>query len=179
MLIDVTRMLRGGPSWPHLPLRVRSCASTCPARRQLGTRDDPHNGDCTFTVDCRTIHLHGHVETIPGLSRDSQKRQGWIEVKAGEWRPSAKFCFCEGFRMPAHDGGAARTGAGVRKPPREETAGSPTSPSTAQGSHGRCWLCAMPGHGRGRYPQPPKPGATRAPRQPGRIQYGRRTEQTR
>jgi hypothetical protein len=31
--------------------------------------------------------------------------------------------FCEGLRMPAHEGGAARTGAGVRKPPMEETAG--------------------------------------------------------
>jgi hypothetical protein len=30
---------------------------------------------------------------------------------------------CEGLRMPAHEGGAARTGAGVRKPPMEETAG--------------------------------------------------------
>src|SRR5258708_38573617 len=30
---------------------------------------------------------------------------------------------CEGFRMPAHDDGATHTGAGVRKPPREETAG--------------------------------------------------------
>jgi len=30
---------------------------------------------------------------IPGLSRESQKRQGWIEVKAREWRPSAKLCF--------------------------------------------------------------------------------------
>jgi hypothetical protein len=27
------------------------------------------------------------------------------------------------LRMPAHDGGATRTGAGVRKPPWEETAG--------------------------------------------------------
>ena len=33
------------------------------------------------------------------------------------------FRLCEGFRMPAHDDGATRTGAGVRKPPREETAG--------------------------------------------------------
>jgi hypothetical protein len=32
------------------------------------------------------------------------------------------FRFCEGLRMPAHEGGAARTGAGVRKPPKEETA---------------------------------------------------------
>ena len=31
--------------------------------------------------------------------------------------------FCEGFRMPAHDDGATHSGAGVRKPPREETAG--------------------------------------------------------
>src|SRR3979490_2681130 len=30
---------------------------------------------------------------------------------------------CEGFRMPAHDDGATHSGAGVRKPPREETAG--------------------------------------------------------
>ena len=29
--------------------------------------------------------------------------------------------FCEVFRMPAQDGGAAETGAGVRKPSREET----------------------------------------------------------
>jgi hypothetical protein len=29
----------------------------------------------------------------------------------------------EGFRMPAHDDGATRSGAGVRKPPKEETAG--------------------------------------------------------
>src|SRR6266404_6517666 len=33
---------------------------------------------------------------------------------------------CEGFRMPAHEGGAAHSGAGVRKPPREETAGRDT-----------------------------------------------------
>src|SRR6266704_3711487 len=30
---------------------------------------------------------------------------------------------CEGFRMPAHDDGATHSGAGVRKPPREESAG--------------------------------------------------------
>jgi hypothetical protein len=35
----------------------------------------------------------GRVRAIPGLSRESQKRQGWIEVKAREWRPSAKLCF--------------------------------------------------------------------------------------
>src|SRR6266705_5474606 len=33
------------------------------------------------------------------------------------------FRVCEGFRMPAHDDGATHFGAGVRKPPREETAG--------------------------------------------------------
>ena len=36
---------------------------------------------------------------------------------------SPDFRVCEGFRMPAHDDGATRSGAGVRKPPREETAG--------------------------------------------------------
>ena len=30
--------------------------------------------------------------------------------------------YCEGFRMPAAWGDAAYTGAGVRKPPRKETA---------------------------------------------------------
>ena len=30
---------------------------------------------------------------------------------------------CEGLRMPAHDDGATPIGAGVRKPPREETVG--------------------------------------------------------
>ena len=32
--------------------------------------------------------------------------------------------FCPGFRMPAHRDGAACTGAGVRKPPKNEVAGS-------------------------------------------------------
>jgi hypothetical protein len=36
---------------------------------------------------------------------------------------SGRFRYCESFRMPAHDGVAAHTGAGVRKPSREETAG--------------------------------------------------------
>jgi hypothetical protein len=85
-------MLRNGPSWPHLPLRARSCA----ARRQLRATDDPPQP---------RLHLHGrrqdhqppttdgHVKAIPGLSRESQKRQGSFEVKAREWRPSAKLCF--------------------------------------------------------------------------------------
>ena len=38
---------------------------------------------------------------------------------------------CEGFRMPAHDGDATYTGAGVRKPPKEETAGRDTSDGAA------------------------------------------------
>jgi hypothetical protein len=29
--------------------------------------------------------------------------------------------FCEGLRMPAHDGGAARTGAGVREPSQKRS----------------------------------------------------------
>ncbi len=33
---------------------------------------------------------------------------------------------CEGFRMPAHDDVATHTGAGVRKPPKEEIAGRRT-----------------------------------------------------
>jgi len=32
------------------------------------------------------------------------------------------FCFCEGFRMPARDDGAAHAGAGVRKPAGKEPA---------------------------------------------------------
>src|SRR5215216_7140912 len=38
-------------------------------------------------------------------------------------RQSSDVRCCEGFRMPAHDDGATHSGAGVRKPPREETAG--------------------------------------------------------
>jgi hypothetical protein len=38
---------------------------------------------------------------------------------------------CEGFRMPAHDDGATHAGAGVRKPPMEETAGRDTSGGAA------------------------------------------------
>jgi hypothetical protein len=34
------------------------------------------------------------------------------------------FRYCEGFRMPAHDDAATASGAGVRKPPREEAAGN-------------------------------------------------------
>jgi hypothetical protein len=33
------------------------------------------------------------------------------------------FCCCEGFRMPAADGRAARMGGRRRKTPKEETAG--------------------------------------------------------
>jgi hypothetical protein len=33
-------------------------------RQQLRARDDPHNGDCTFAVDGRTITFHGHVEAV-------------------------------------------------------------------------------------------------------------------
>ena len=38
---------------------------------------------------------------------------------------------CEGFRMPAHEDDATYTGAGVRKPPKEETAGRDTSDGAA------------------------------------------------
>ena len=39
------------------------------------------------------------------------------------------FWFCEGFRMPARDGGGGELSglrAGVRKPPKEEIAGGDT-----------------------------------------------------
>ena len=54
--------------------------------------------------------------------------------------------------------------AQYRRGPPCGSSRSPTSPSVARGSHGRRWLAAMPVHGRGRYPRPPKPGAARAPR---------------
>src|SRR6266702_359522 len=46
-----------------------------------------------------------------------------LEGKAETYPRSELFRYCEGFRMPAHDDGATHSGAGVRKPPREETAG--------------------------------------------------------
>src|ERR1700738_5097583 len=45
------------------------------------------------------------------------------EVDLGSKAPLTEVWLCEGFRMPPHGDGAAQTGAGVRKPPREETAG--------------------------------------------------------
>jgi hypothetical protein len=36
---------------------------------------------------------------------------------------SVNVCSCEGLRMSAHEGGAAHTGAGVRKPPRKPREG--------------------------------------------------------
>jgi len=46
-------------------------------------------------------------------------------------RLAADFRFCEGFRMPAHEDDATYTGAGVRKPPKEETAGRDASDGAA------------------------------------------------
>jgi hypothetical protein len=43
------------------------------------------------------------------------------------------FSVCEGFRMPAHEGGAARTGAGVRKPSQKRS--FPTSQPLTQAGH--------------------------------------------
>src|SRR5262249_16136067 len=46
-------------------------------------------------------------------------REVRIGSYAGIRRGGLYVRFCEGFRMPAHDGAAMRSGAGVRKPPRE------------------------------------------------------------
>ncbi len=65
------------------------------------------------------------------------------------------------------DGGvrhSSRSARHARRAPPCGSSRSPTSPSAGRGSHGRRWLDAMPAHGRGRYPRPPEPGATRAPR---------------
>src|ERR1700722_14880178 len=51
------------------------------------------------------------------------RRMSVFGSKAEITRTSPFGSDCEGFRMPAHDGGARHTGAGIRKPPREETAG--------------------------------------------------------
>ena len=45
------------------------------------------------------------------------------QVNSHPFRRVVKVRCCEGLRMPAHRDSAAHTGAGVRKPPREETAG--------------------------------------------------------
>src|ERR1700738_2025207 len=54
--------------------------------------------------------LHRGISTVP-MSAQGQKPH------------LKKVRLCEGLRMPVHDDGATHTGAGVRKPPREETAG--------------------------------------------------------
>jgi hypothetical protein len=49
---------------------------------------------------------------VPSLHARFRSRRGW------RTSASVKVCGCR-----PHDGGAAHTGAGVRKPPKEETAG--------------------------------------------------------
>src|SRR4030088_1344608 len=58
---------------------------------------------------------NGHADCIARCPLSGAKRKTFAR--------SEFFRFCEGFRMPAHDDGATHSGAGVRKPPREETAG--------------------------------------------------------
>jgi hypothetical protein len=43
-----------------------------------------------------------------------------FEVREDAGRTPPDGCECEGLRMPADEGGAARTGAGVRKPSQTE-----------------------------------------------------------
>jgi hypothetical protein len=48
---------------------------------------------------------------------------------SNRWRSVFDFRICEGFRMPARDGGGGELSglrAGVRKPPKEEIAGGDT-----------------------------------------------------
>jgi hypothetical protein len=53
--------------------------------------------------------------------------------------------FCDGFRMPANADLSTGTRAGVRKPPKNETAGTraPGGSACAMGK----WLAPLPGHG--------------------------------
>jgi hypothetical protein len=58
---------------------------------------------------------HGEVERLRSLEIDDERKSGgnaWL------WNDRS----CEGLRMPALEGEAAHTGAGVRKPPKEEIA---------------------------------------------------------
>jgi hypothetical protein len=51
------------------------------------------------------------------------------KVAVGLWPLEPHFRLCEGFRMPARDGGGGELSglrAGVRKPPKEEIAGGDT-----------------------------------------------------
>jgi hypothetical protein len=82
-------------------------------------RQPPHRTwiELSATIDFMLATLVGNgaawsVATLPA-----------IKVNSHPFRLLVKVCCCEGFRMPAHDDGATHSGAGVRKPPREETAG--------------------------------------------------------
>jgi hypothetical protein len=72
------------------------------------------------------------------MARRNENRAGLLLIKPRSFVEEEcadevidKLRFCEGFRMPAHEDDATYTGAGVRKPPKEETAGRDTSDGAA------------------------------------------------
>ena len=68
---------------------------------------------------------------------------GWGEA-AAEPR-SRQGRICDGFRMPANADLSTGTRAGVRKPPKNETAGTRAPGGSACAMEN--WLAPLPGHG--------------------------------
>ena len=74
----------------------------------------------------------------PWQPEDSATR---LVDKSGVWHPGAGVGLGEGFRMPAGRALSRRTGAGVRKPPRKEPAGSRCAVCRLWGFDGAaCWV---------------------------------------
>src|SRR5258708_34202908 len=65
-------------------------------------------------------------ERAAGALIDSQRSAGYFEIRRMSGYGTTACVKVCGWRP--HHGGAAHTGAGVRKPPREETAGSVERP---------------------------------------------------
>ena len=74
----------------------------------------------------RKLPSHNEEKTRPSAAKVEAVEHASLCLLIGVNRPlllrCGNACFCEGFRMTAHRDGSAGTGAGVRKPPKNEPA---------------------------------------------------------
>jgi hypothetical protein len=96
-----------------------------------------HGAKATTSLTERLALETGERAACPIRAAPELRRERSFGTKAGLSRMAAvvKVCGCR-----PHDGGAAHTGAGVRKPPREETARR-VAPSATDEWHLRRCLC--------------------------------------
>src|ERR1700677_4385880 len=84
----------------------------------IGVSYAAHGSNTAISARCRRMRDRCRIMAVVAIGGNSGHCAGspkfGSNVKVCGWRP--------------HDGGAAHTGAGVRKPPREETAGGVRRP---------------------------------------------------